>query len=67
MWLCHATAETHRDDVVTAAGKGQLRGFPLAKLKKYAKDYNINVQNVLEKNELIDRLVADIVRYPVAQ
>ncbi|KAF7789556.1 hypothetical protein EIP86_000502 [Pleurotus ostreatoroseus] len=43
---------------VTASGKGQLRSLPLAKLKKYAKDYNINVTNVIERDELIDRLIA---------
>lgn len=43
---------------VTAAGKGQLRGYSLAKLRKYAKDYSINVNGVVEKDDLIDRLIA---------
>ncbi|KIP04380.1 hypothetical protein PHLGIDRAFT_31371 [Phlebiopsis gigantea 11061_1 CR5-6] len=43
---------------ITAAGKGQLRGCTLAKLKKYAKDYNIDVNGVIEKDDLIDRLIA---------
>ena len=34
----------------------------LHKLKKYAKDYNIDVANVLEKDELINRLLAARVR-----
>ena len=34
----------------------------LHKLKKYAKDYNINVANVLEKDELINKLMAMRVR-----
>ena len=47
-----------RKRTVTAAGKGHLRGLTLAKLKKYAKDYGIDVHNVLEKDDLIDRLIA---------
>lgn len=46
-----------RKHTVTAAGKGQLRGLTLAKLKKYAKDYGIDVSTVLEKDDLIDRLI----------
>ncbi|KAI0688416.1 hypothetical protein BC835DRAFT_1549977 [Cytidiella melzeri] len=42
---------------ITAAGKGQLRGLSLAKLKKYAKDYGIDVHNVVEKDDLIDRII----------
>ena len=48
--------------IVTAAGKGQLRGCSLSKLRKYAKDYNINVNGVVEKDDLIDRLIAARVR-----
>ncbi|KAI0090351.1 hypothetical protein BDY19DRAFT_888033 [Irpex rosettiformis] len=44
-------------DTFTAAGKGQLRGLSLAKLKKYASDYGINVRSVVEKDDLIDRLI----------
>jgi len=42
---------------ITAAGKGQLRGLSLAKLKKYAKDYDIDVHTVVEKDDLIDKLI----------
>lgn len=54
--------ELIRANTVTAAGKGQLRGYSLAKLKKYAKDYSINVNGVIEKDDLIDRLIAARVR-----
>ncbi|KAI0819407.1 hypothetical protein BC628DRAFT_1402618 [Trametes gibbosa] len=43
---------------VTASGKGQLKQLPMAKLKRYAKAYNIDVAGVLEKDEFIERLVA---------
>lgn len=48
---------------VTAAGKGQLRGLSLAKLKKYANDYGIDVRSVVEKDDLIDRIIGARVRY----
>ncbi|KAM5533395.1 hypothetical protein V8D89_012945 [Ganoderma adspersum] len=43
---------------ITASGKGQLKQLPMAKLKKYAKAYNINVAGILEKDEFVDKLVA---------
>ncbi|EKM58134.1 uncharacterized protein PHACADRAFT_182515 [Phanerochaete carnosa HHB-10118-sp] len=43
---------------ITAAGKGQLRKYSLAKLRKYAKDYDINVNGVIEKDDLIDKIIA---------
>ncbi|KAL7277344.1 hypothetical protein ACG7TL_009203 [Trametes sanguinea] len=43
---------------ITASGKGQLKQLPMAKLKRYAKAYNIDVAGVLEKDEFIDRLIA---------
>ncbi|CCM04896.1 uncharacterized protein FIBRA_07092 [Fibroporia radiculosa] len=43
---------------VTAAGKGQLKQLPLAKLKKYANAYDIKVNGVLEKDELIETILA---------
>lgn len=46
------------DSTVTASGKGQLKQLPMAKLKRYAKAYNIDVAGVLEKDEFIDRLIA---------
>ena len=51
-----------RKPAVTAAGKGQLRAQSLAKLKKYAQDYHINVNNVVEKDDLIDRIIGARVR-----
>lgn len=47
---------------VTASGKGQLKQLPMAKLKKYAKAYNINVAGILEKDDFVDKLVATRVR-----
>ena len=44
--------------IVTASGKGQLKQLPMAKLKQYAKAYNIDVSGLLEKDEFIDRLIA---------
>ena len=48
---------------MTAAGKGQLRRYSLARLKKYAKEYNINVNGVIEKDDFIDRLITARVCY----
>ena len=47
---------------VTAGGKGQLKQLPMAKLKKYAKAYNISVAGILEKDDFVDKLVATRVR-----
>ncbi|KAI0760168.1 hypothetical protein C8Q74DRAFT_1208670 [Fomes fomentarius] len=43
---------------ITASGKGQLKQLPMAKLKKYAKAYNIDVAGIIEKDEFINKLVA---------
>ncbi|OCH85777.1 hypothetical protein OBBRIDRAFT_821399 [Obba rivulosa] len=43
---------------ITAAGKRKLRQIPLAKLKNYANAYNIDVSRVLERDDLVDALVA---------
>ncbi|KAI0720709.1 hypothetical protein C8T65DRAFT_632527 [Cerioporus squamosus] len=43
---------------ITASGKGQLKQFPMAKLKKYAKAYNIDVAGIIEKDEFINKLIA---------
>ncbi|PIL23499.1 transporter [Ganoderma sinense ZZ0214-1] len=43
---------------ITAGGKGQLKQLPMAKLKKYAKAYNINVAGILEKDDFVDKLMA---------
>lgn len=53
------------EHIVTAAGKGQLRGLSLARLKKYASDYGIDIHNVVEKDDLIDGLIAARVRITV--
>ncbi len=47
-----------RKRAVTASGKGQLKQLPMAKLKKYAKAYNIDVAGIIEKDEFINKLVA---------
>ena len=41
-----------------------MRNCSLAKLKKYSKDYNINVTGVVEKDDLIDRIISARVRRP---
>ncbi|RDX47272.1 hypothetical protein OH76DRAFT_1484877 [Lentinus brumalis] len=43
---------------ITASGKGQLKRLPMAKLKKYAKAYNIDVAGIIEKDEFINKLIA---------
>lgn len=43
---------------VTAKSKDQLKKVALATLKEYASAYQISVNNVVEKDELIDRLVS---------
>ncbi|KAH9939543.1 hypothetical protein B0H21DRAFT_825125 [Amylocystis lapponica] len=43
---------------ITAAGKGHLRQLPLARLKKYANAYSLRFGGVLEKDDLIDTLIA---------
>ncbi|KAH9833338.1 uncharacterized protein C8Q71DRAFT_775114 [Rhodofomes roseus] len=43
---------------ITAGGKNYLRSLPLARLKKYANAYHIGVNGVLEKDDLIDTLMA---------
>ncbi|KAL4254736.1 RING-FYVE domain-containing E3 ubiquitin-protein ligase [Abortiporus biennis] len=43
---------------ITAGGKTYLKSLPLSRLKKYANAYSIKVNGVLEKDELIDTLIA---------
>ncbi|KAI0729769.1 hypothetical protein C8Q72DRAFT_826276 [Fomitopsis betulina] len=43
---------------VTAGGKSHLKLLPLARLKKYANAYNIKVNGVLEKDDLINALIS---------
>ncbi|KAF8962612.1 hypothetical protein BDZ97DRAFT_1105009 [Flammula alnicola] len=42
---------------ITAAGKNQLKGLPLAKLKKYINAYNIKIDRAVEKDDLIDAIL----------
>ncbi|EIM88929.1 uncharacterized protein STEHIDRAFT_119708 [Stereum hirsutum FP-91666 SS1] len=42
---------------ITAGGRNYLKSLPLARLKKYADAYNINTDGILEKDELIARIV----------
>ncbi|THU82603.1 hypothetical protein K435DRAFT_784559 [Dendrothele bispora CBS 962.96] len=43
---------------ITAAGKRQLRTLPLSKLKKYAAAYDIRIDHAVEKDDVVDVLVA---------
>ncbi|KAF4564655.1 hypothetical protein EYR40_010822 [Pleurotus pulmonarius] len=43
---------------ITAAGRGQLRSMPLGKLRKYVTAYNIRVGRVVEKDDLIDKIMS---------
>ncbi|KAF9051556.1 hypothetical protein BJ165DRAFT_1401056 [Panaeolus papilionaceus] len=43
---------------VTAAGKAQLKAMPLSKLKKYVTAYNIKIDRAVEKDDLIDGIIA---------
>lgn len=43
---------------VTAKSKDQLRKLGLAALKEYAAAYHIPVNNVVEKDDLVDRLIS---------
>jgi hypothetical protein len=43
---------------VTAAGRGYLKTLPLSKLRKYVDAYNIKVDRAVEKDDLIDGIMA---------
>ncbi|KIJ61546.1 hypothetical protein HYDPIDRAFT_42521, partial [Hydnomerulius pinastri MD-312] len=43
---------------VTALGKTQLKGLPLAKLRRYVDAYNIQVKGPIDKNDLVDAVLA---------
>ncbi|KAJ4487656.1 hypothetical protein J3R30DRAFT_3430189 [Lentinula aciculospora] len=43
---------------ITAAGKGALKTLPLAKLRKYAGAYNIRIDHAVEKDDVIEALLA---------
>lgn len=49
---------------MTAGGKSHLKLLPLARLKKYANAYNIKVNGVLEKDDLINALISVRVGFP---
>ncbi|KIM86779.1 hypothetical protein PILCRDRAFT_816031 [Piloderma croceum F 1598] len=42
---------------ITAAGRGQLRTFPLSRLRKYVEAYNIKVNGAIEKDDYIDHII----------
>lgn len=44
--------------LVTAGGRGYLKSLSLAKLKKYITAYNINTDRAVEKDDLIDAVIA---------
>ncbi|KAF7329030.1 RING-finger domain-containing protein [Mycena venus] len=43
---------------ITAGGRGHLKSLPLAKLKKYINAYNIKADRAVEKDDLIDAILA---------
>lgn len=43
---------------VTAGGRAYLRNISLARLKKYVDAYNIGADGVIEKDDLIQRIIA---------
>lgn len=43
---------------VTASGRNSLRSLPLAKLKRYVTSYNIKINRAVEKDDIIDSIVA---------
>jgi len=43
---------------ITAGGRGYLRNLSLARLKKYVDAYNIKADDVIEKDDLIERIMA---------
>jgi hypothetical protein len=49
-------------EIVTAAGRGQLRSLPLNRLRKYVEAYNIKVNGAIEKDDYIDHVISARVR-----
>ena len=43
---------------VTAAGRNALKSLPLGKLKKYAASYRIAIDRAVEKDDIIDAIMA---------
>lgn len=52
---------------ITASGRGQLKGLPLAKLKKYVAAYNIRIVRAVEKDDFIDAIMSARVRSQYVQ
>ena len=50
------------EEIVTAAGRGQLRSLPLNRLRKYVEAYNIKVNGAIEKDDYIDHVISARVR-----
>lgn len=48
---------------VTAAGRNTLKALPLGKLKKYVVSYGIDIDRAVEKDDIIDAIVAAKVGY----
>lgn len=46
-------------------GRGLLKTLPLAKLKRYVAAYNIKIDRAVEKEDLIDAMVAARVSHPM--
>ena len=44
--------------LVTAGGRSYLRNLALTRLKKYVDAYNIKTDRVLEKDDLIEKIIA---------
>ncbi|KAL4072505.1 hypothetical protein V8B97DRAFT_1959766 [Scleroderma yunnanense] len=43
---------------VTALGKNQLRSLSLAKLRRYVDAYNLSIKGAIDKNDIVDVMVA---------
>ena len=43
---------------VTAAGRNSLKALPLGKLKTYVASYGIRIDRAVEKDDIIDAIVA---------
>ena len=43
---------------VTAAGRNSLKALPLGKLKEYVASYGIRIDGAVEKDDIIDAIVA---------
>ncbi|KAI9458611.1 hypothetical protein BJY52DRAFT_1119501 [Lactarius psammicola] len=54
----HVCAFCIENLTITAGGRNYLRGLSLARLKKYVDAYNIKTEGVLEKDDLIEKIIA---------